>query len=184
MTPSRRKLIPVLAALVLASLACTCGALGRKTPTPTPPVLQVAPTEETSLQPTAEATSETVQPTDTEASQAQATEAPATKPPIGGGAGGGNASSPFPVPDDAKNVIQAGGSTIYQTSKSLKDMIAFYKDAFTQKGYTERTALHVEAAGTFSIVFDGDPSGQATVVQGVDLGAGGTNISIRLEAIP
>lgn len=184
MTASKRHLIPVLAALMLATLACTCGALGRSTPTPTPDQV-IAPTEDTSGQPTAES----AQPTDTAESQAP-TEAAPTKPPIGlsdstpTSDSGSNASSPFPLPDDAKNVLQAGGTTNFQTAKSLKDMIAFYQDAFKQKGYKERTNLHIESTGTFSIVFDGDPSGQATVVQGVDLGNGTTNINVRLESVP
>jgi hypothetical protein len=33
------------------------------------------------------------------------------------------------------------------------------------------------------MVFDGDPSGQAIVIQGVDLGNGKTNVNIRYEKV-
>lgn len=174
MNKSQRSLFPVLAALLLASLACTCGAIGLTADNPTAPPLLAAPTEDTS--------GLNASPTDT----AEPLEAPTqpegapTKPPIGGG---DLTASPFPMPDDAANVVNAGGTVNYQTGKSLNEMIAFYQAAFAKQGLTERTLLHVESESTFSIVFDGDPSGKATVVQGVDLG-GSSNINVRLEAIP
>lgn len=169
MNKTQRMLFPAIAALVLATVACTCGALGgtglKPTATSAP---QVVPTE----------TESTVElaPTDTEA----AVTSP-TKPPIGGGET--PVSSSFPMPDDATNVADVGGTTNLQTGLSLKDAMTFYQTAFSDKGYTERPILHVESANTFSMVFDGDPSGQAVVVQGVDLG-GSTNVNIRLESIP
>jgi len=33
------------------------------------------------------------------------------------------------------------------------------------------------------MVFDGDPSGKAVVIQGVDLGDGTVNVSMRLEDV-
>jgi hypothetical protein len=172
MKTTQRTLFPAIAALVLATVACTCGALGGtgKTPTPTVSGNVVEPTDtQIGLEPSPTDTSEAVSaPTETSVGTGDAT--PAT-------------ASAFPLPDDAKNVVQAGGTTNFQTGLSLKDALAFYQDAFTKKGYTERTLLHVVSDTTFSIVFDGDPSGQATVVQAVDL-SGSTNINIRLESIP
>ncbi len=167
MTKSQRYLFPAGVALLLASLACTCGALSpRPASTPTPSALEAEPTStEISVE---------LSPTDT----SEAVSAP-TKPPIGNG----NNDSQFPRPDDAQNVTNIGGTTNLQTSLSLKDALQFYQDAFAKKGYTERTILHTETNTTFSIVFDGDPSGQATVVQAVDLGAN-RNINIRLESVP
>ena len=51
------------------------------------------------------------------------------------------------------------------------------------EGHTERTLLTAITDAAISMVFDGHPSGNAVVVQAVDLG-GSTNINIRLEAIP
>jgi hypothetical protein len=170
MNQTQRYLFPAFSALLLASLACTCGALGNGVGTkPTATVVQqVAPTDtEISVE---------ISPTDTEA----AITSP-TKPPIGSGET--PESTGFPMPDDATNVANVGGTTNFQTGLSLKDAVVFYQDAFTKKGYTERTILHVESETAFSIVFDGDPSGEATVVQGVDL-SGSTNVNIRLESIP
>lgn len=100
----------------------------------------------------------------------------------GGGSGGG--SSQFPMPSNVSNLTDAGnGSVNFQTSMSLKDVIAFYRDAFTKKGLTERTENTSITDTTFSLVFDGDPSGKAIVVQGVDLGNGKTNVNIRFENV-
>ncbi len=100
----------------------------------------------------------------------------------GGGSSGG--SSQFPMPPNVSNLTDLGsGSINFQTSMSLKDVIAFYRDAFTKKGLTERTANTAITDTTFSLVFDGDPSGKAIVVQGVDLGNGTTNVNIRYENV-
>jgi len=105
----------------------------------------------------------------------------------GGGSSGGSLSgnnSPFPMPASVSNLTNVGGTVNFQTSLSLKDAMAFYQDAMSKKGYTERTALTSTSDTTFSMVFDGDPSGKAVVVQGVDLGGGKTNVNIRLEDVP
>lgn len=95
--------------------------------------------------------------------------------PIGG-------DSEFPMPDDATNVINLGDGVLnFQTKLSLDDAMAYYRDQFGQSGYTERDGLTVTSESTFSIVFDGHESGKPIVVQGVDLGDGTTNVSVRLE---
>lgn len=91
--------------------------------------------------------------------------------------------SEFPMPDDAINVVTVGGVTNYQTNKSLDDVLAYYRDYYTNQGYTERELLTTVSDGVFSIVFDGDPSGQAVVIQGVDFGDGTTNVNISLQDI-
>lgn len=96
----------------------------------------------------------------------------------------GNAiNTDFPMTSDAYNVTQAGGSLIFYTKLSLEDAMKFYRDTYTTKGYTERKLLTTVSNGTFSIVFDGDPSGKSVVIQSVDLGDGSRTISIRLEAV-
>jgi hypothetical protein len=90
----------------------------------------------------------------------------------------------YPLPEDAENVIEMGEETvIFQTSMSLEDAMSFYRDAYTGQGYTERDLLTVTSEQTFSMVFDGHSSGNAIVVQGVDLGDGSTNITISLQDV-
>jgi hypothetical protein len=89
--------------------------------------------------------------------------------------------SEFPIPDDANNVVSVSGTVNYQTSLGLEEVMEFYRDIYGKQGYTERGLLTVVSDTTFSMVFDGDPSGQAVVIQGVDLGDGSMNVNIRLE---
>jgi hypothetical protein len=92
-------------------------------------------------------------------------------------------NSGFPMTDDAFNVTEAGGSLTYFTELSAEDALQFYRDEYTSMGYTERELLTVVESGMFSIVFDGDPSGKAVVIQSADLGDGSRTISIRLEDV-
>ncbi len=102
-----------------------------------------------------------------------------------GGAAGGGYNTKFPMPGSVSNFTDTGnGSINFQTDLSLKDTIAFYRDAFTKEGLTERAGGFTSITiTTFSMIFDGDPSGQAIVVQGVDLGNGKTNVNIRYEKL-
>jgi hypothetical protein len=105
---------------------------------------------------------------------AEATSAPETdsQPP----------ASPFPLPQGVTGYMDMGEAGVnFQTSLSLTEAIAFYRESFAAKGYTEREINTTITEAVFSLVFDGDPSGKATVVQGVDLGNGTVNISLRLE---
>jgi hypothetical protein len=89
----------------------------------------------------------------------------------------------FPMTPDAYNVTEAGGSLIFYTKLSQEEAMNFYRDEYTAKGYTEREILTIVSDGVFSMVFDGDPSGKAVVIQSVDLGDGSRTISIRLEDV-
>ncbi len=107
---------------------------------------------------------------------------------LGGGSGSGSGASgyntKFPLPSSVSNFTDTGNNSInFQTNLSLKDTIAFYRDAFKKEGITERTINTAITDTTFSLVFDGDPSGEAIVVQGVDLGNGKTNVNIRYEKV-
>ena len=92
-------------------------------------------------------------------------------------------STDFPMTADAYNVTEVSGTLIFYTKLSLEDTMKFYRDEYTSRGYTERTLLTVTSDGTFSMVFDGDPSGKAVVVQSVDLGDGSRTVTIRLEDV-
>ena len=92
--------------------------------------------------------------------------------------------SEFPMTADAYQVVNIGdGSVLYYTKLSLEDVMKFYRDKYTAKGYTERELLTVVSDGVFSMVFDGDPSGKAIVIQSVDLGDGSRTVAIRLEDV-
>ena len=90
----------------------------------------------------------------------------------------------FPITDDAFNITELdAGSILYYTKLSAEDAMQFYRDAYTAKGYTERKAATAVSASTFSMIFDGDPSGNAIVVQSVDMGDGTRTITVRLEDV-
>jgi hypothetical protein len=103
----------------------------------------------------------------------------------GGSSTGDNAyNTKFPLPGNVSNFTDMGNNSInFQTNLGLKDTIAFYRDALQKEGLTERTINTAITDTNFSLVFDGDPSGQAIVVQGVDLGNGKTNVNIRYEKV-
>ncbi len=91
--------------------------------------------------------------------------------------------SEFPMPDDATNVVAVAGTVNYQTKLNLEEVMAFYRDMYGKQGLTERELLTTVTDGVFSFVFDGDPSGKAIVIQGVDLGDGTMNVNIRFEDV-
>ena len=85
---------------------------------------------------------------------------------------------------DAYNVVEVeDGSLVYYTKLSVDEAMQFYRGEYSSQGYTEREDLTIVADGMFSMVFDGDPSGEAVVIQSVDLGDGSRTIAIRLEDV-
>jgi hypothetical protein len=102
--------------------------------------------------------------------------------PSSAGGGSGKYDTEFPLPSKVENFMDLGNDSInYQTSMKLTDVVDFYRDQFGQAGYVERPILTVVNEDTFSIVWDGHPSGKIIVVQGVDLGDGTVNVNVRLE---
>ena len=97
---------------------------------------------------------------------------------------GATVKTDFPMTTDASNVVDMGdGSILFYSKMSQADIMKFYRDAYAAKGYKERTLLTVTSDTTFSMVFDGDASGKAIVIQSVNLGNGSSTVAIRLEAI-
>lgn len=88
--------------------------------------------------------------------------------------------SQYPMPSGAQNVVSTGDTVIFQVNMSLDDAMKFYREEFKKQGITERDGFTFTTDQTFSMVFDGDKSGKAIAVQGVDLGGGSINISITL----
>jgi len=92
----------------------------------------------------------------------------------------------FPLPSEVQNLQKIDSSDAgitFMTTLSIKDVIQFYREAFTKQDYSERQILTSIGDSTFSIVFDGAPNGKAIVVQGVDVGSGIVTVSIRYESV-
>ncbi len=90
--------------------------------------------------------------------------------------------SDFPLPADVQNFMKLGYEGVnFQTGMSLKDVIAFYRQAFSAQGLNERDLLTGINEEVFSMVFDGAPNGKAVVIQGVLLDSGSVNVNIRYE---
>ncbi len=122
-------------------------------------------------------------PSDSSSDQVeQATEAPASSND-NADTDNATADTDFPMTDDAYNINASDGDLLYFTKMSQEDVLKFYRDEYTSRGYTERDLLTTISEGIFSIVFDGDPSGKAVVIQSVDLGDGSSTVAIRLEDV-
>ena len=91
--------------------------------------------------------------------------------------------SSFPIPGSTKNQSEQNGTTNFQTSKSLEEVLSFYHTELKAMGLTERTLNTAVTETTFSIVYDGHENGKAIVVQGVKLDEKSTNVNIRFEDI-
>ena len=114
----------------------------------------------------------------------QADQPTVAAPPVDSDNNGSTVKTDFPMTADAYNTVDIGdGSLLYYTKMSMDDVLKFYRDEYTAKGYTERKLLTTVSDGVFSIVFDGDPSGKAVVIQSVDLGDGSRTVAIRLEDV-
>lgn len=187
---AKRKWLMFAAPLVLATLACTCGL--------TQQLGNLAANQAEQLAEGAQATAEAMagESMATVQAQVEAEAGAEAGGDTGGDTGedsgedlgnltfGGDASDlPFPVPDDpsVNVVLQTDAMINYIVEMSLDDLLAYYRDELSAQGYTEREGLTVVEQGTASLVFDGDPSGQALVVQMVDLGDGTVNVNVRLE---
>jgi hypothetical protein len=104
--------------------------------------------------------------------------------PSSAGGGSGKYDTEFPMPPKVENFTDLGDDSInYQTPMKLTEVVDFYRDQFGKAGYVERPILTVINEDTFSMVWDGHPSGKAIVVQGVDLGDGSVNVNIRFEDV-
>lgn len=110
--------------------------------------------------------------------------APSSNSNAGDNGGGAKSEYAFPTTNDAFNVTELGeDSLLYYTKMAQEDVMNFYRDEYIPKGYKEREILTVVSDTTFSMVFDGDPSGKAVVIQSVDLGDGSSTVAIRLEEV-
>lgn len=112
-------------------------------------------------------------------------DSPATAAPQDNSGGNADTSaSGFPITADAYNVVDVGdGNVLYYSKLPQEEILKFYRDEYVSRGYTERALLTSISDGVFSIVFDGDPSGKAVVIQSVDLGDGSRTVAISLTDV-
>ncbi|MDK1080137.1 MAG: hypothetical protein QGM50_00250 [Anaerolineae bacterium] len=100
------------------------------------------------------------------------------------GCGTGSYDTEFPLPSNVEIFTKFDDDSInYQTSLSLNELVEFYRDEFADAGYDERDINTEINDAIISIVWDGHTSGNAIVVQGVDLGDGKVNVNVRFEDI-
>lgn len=112
-------------------------------------------------------------------------DSPATAAPQDNSGGNADTSaSGFPITADAYNIVDTGdGNVLYYSKLPQEEILKFYRDEYVSRGYTERALLTLVEDGVFSIVFDGDPSGKAVVIQSVDLGDGSCTVAISLTDV-
>ncbi|MFB2974193.1 CHAT domain-containing protein [Aerosakkonema sp. BLCC-F183] len=94
----------------------------------------------------------------------------------------------FPLPDNIKNytefpssLIQGEVDVFFSSNLSIEELIKFYRQAFTQKGLTERSTLTRIEANNFQLVFDGSPNGHPITIQGSSAATDYRTVSIRFE---
>ena len=102
-------------------------------------------------------------------------------PPEDNGGGGSQDVGGYPIPSDATNVISAADTVTFTTKLSVDEIMAFYRDEYGKQGLTERTSMTVTMSQLFTIAFDGDPSGKAISISGVDNGDGTTSVTITKQ---
>jgi hypothetical protein len=147
------RLFLALTALVLASLACQA------------------------LQRDGNAAPAGSEPTTNQSDQPTAAAAPTTN-------NNTTVKTDFVMTSDAFNITDMGdGSILFFSKMSLDDLMKFYREEYSGRDYIEREGSTSISDTTFSMVFDGDPSGKALVIQSVDLGDGSRTVAIRLEDV-
>jgi len=90
----------------------------------------------------------------------------------------------FPLPEDVQNFQKVGEQDInYQTSMSIDEIIAFYRQEFSTQGLSEVGVLTHIDDDNFSIVFSGTAHSEDIVVQGVQLDPNTLNENVRYEDV-
>jgi len=90
----------------------------------------------------------------------------------------------FPMTAHAYDIVEVSDeSVVYYTKLSAEEVLEFYRSEYTSRGYTEREIVTSLTEGILNLVFDGDASGKAVVVQSVGLPDGSRTVAIRLEDV-
>jgi hypothetical protein len=168
----KKYMLPFLCAIILVVASLACGKSGD--PTKEAPI-DVEPTQAMATEAPAEDPVE--DPTDVpevEPTEEPAEEEPTEAPP--------EIDVPFPLPDDARNVMEMSGVVNFQTDLSLEEVAEFYRQEITAMGYVEYEATTVISEKTVNLVFNDPAGGESIVVQSIPLDDA-TNVSIRYEDI-
>jgi len=173
--------------LLVVTLACSLGGAARESESPpssTTLVSTVTPLPTTALMPTVASVAAEAQPTPATAPSGESPVAEEPVSPPAAPAGPTDYDTVFPLPDDVQNFTGSGGESMvnFQTGLSMEEVIAFYRQSFSEKGLIERSILTTIDDSGFSMVFDGWDNGKALVIQGVDMGAS-VNVNIRFEDV-
>jgi hypothetical protein len=96
--------------------------------------------------------------------------------------GNDGSDAPFPLTDDADILVESPENYVYGTKLSIDETVEFYRSEFKNLGFSERDLLTSIVDDSFSMVFDGHPSGQAILVQGTDFGDS-ISVSIQFQDI-
>jgi hypothetical protein len=173
--------------LLVVTLACSLGGAAKESESPPPSttlVSAVTSVPTTAPTPTVASVAAEAQPTPETAPSGDSPVAEEPTSPPTAPAGPTDYDTVFPLPDDVQNFTGSGGEGMvnFQTSLSLEEVVAFYRQSFAEKGLTERSILTTIDDSGFSMVFDGWDNGKALVIQGVDMGAS-VNVNIRFEGV-
>jgi len=91
---------------------------------------------------------------------------------------GATGESGFTVMEGGAVLLEDENSITYTVDGvTVADVVTFYRNEFTGQGLTEREITTVVQESVASLVFDGDTSGLATVVQATDIGG---SVSVAL----
>jgi hypothetical protein len=92
--------------------------------------------------------------------------------------------SDLPLPGQVRDFTKLSDEMVtFGTDMSMDDILVFYQDMFSKKGYTERTQLTSSSETAFGVVFDGHASGKEFIMQGAVLPDGSSTVTIRLRDI-
>ena len=120
-------------------------------------------------------------PNMTEVPQTDGGEIP-TVPPVTTDGDGGitvGGESPFPVADDAFNIVSTPQSVTYQTKMSADDMMKFYRDELSKQGYAENKDMTTSFGGIIAMFFEGD--GKTIVLAGAPVGDGSLSVTLAYQ---
>ena len=165
-------MLPFLCVIVLIVASLACGKSGDPT--------QEAPKDvEPTLAAATEAPADTPKDNPTNAPEVEPTKEPAEEAPTEAPA---EIDVEFPLPDDARNVMEMGGTVNFQTDLSMEEIAEFYRQEITALGYVEREITTIVNEDLVNLVFDDPEGGESIVIQAIPLDDA-TNVGIRYEDV-
>lgn len=87
--------------------------------------------------------------------------------------------SPFPIADDAFNVVSTPETVTYQTKMSADDVMQFYRDELGKQGYSEQKDMTTSFSGIIAMFFEGN--GKTIVLAGAPTGDGSLSVTLAYQ---